>query len=140
MSLGQCKGTTRKGTPCQMRPLGGSEWCFNHDPGQARQRAEARSKGGRGGKRGRPSELAGSFKIETPKDALHLLAIAANELLALESTVSRNRALVQVAVSSLRVFEVAALEERIACLEAVAEGFRVDDLLPPTTTAGRYRQ
>ena len=123
MSERKCRGVTRSGAECRMRPLRDSEWCFAHDPRRAKERGMARRKGGQNGRRGKPSKHAGSFKIETPRDAMELLTIAANELLALDSTVPRNKALAQIAVNSLRVFEVAELAERVAALEALTDEY-----------------
>ncbi len=116
----RCRGTTKAGQPCGMKPLRGSEWCWNHDPALADVRARARRKGGMSGRRARPSPLAGSVEIRTPEDALNLLTHAANETLELDNSVSRNRALAYIADRALRGVEVAELEERIRALEAVA--------------------
>lgn len=42
----QCESKNKNGEPCGMA-AGASGWCFNHDPAEGRERAQARKKGGR---------------------------------------------------------------------------------------------
>ena len=43
----QCTARRRDGQRCMAPALGAGEFCYAHDPDRARERAEARSKGGR---------------------------------------------------------------------------------------------
>jgi hypothetical protein len=41
-----CRTTTENGAPCRMRPLRGSDYCFNHSPEHSAERDRARQRGG----------------------------------------------------------------------------------------------
>jgi hypothetical protein len=43
---GQCPGTKADGSPCPMRTMKGTDWCWNHQPGRELEREAARRKGG----------------------------------------------------------------------------------------------
>ena len=114
-----CAAHTSSGKPCKMRPLRGSTLCWNHSPESAEGRAAARSKGGRNGRRRIASPLAGHLRIASPTDLVALIELAINDTLALDNSVSRNKALAQLAVASLRVWEAVEVEARLRALEAL---------------------
>lgn len=122
-----CRGTTKSGDPCRMAPLKDSTFCWNHDPKTAKKREASRQKGGRASRRALPSELAGTIEIREAKDALALLTLAANETLRLDNSVSRNRALGDLAYKALRAIEITDLEARIVALEEASNGREDDD-------------
>src|SRR5215204_4872254 len=57
--MARCSGITRAGTACKGTPIGGSTYCYVHDPAHAEQRRRHGVRGGKRGGRGRPqAELA----------------------------------------------------------------------------------
>jgi hypothetical protein len=57
--LSRCTAIKLDGERCKGRAIGGSEWCWNHDPAHADAHRHHGARGGRRGGRGRPtSELA----------------------------------------------------------------------------------
>lgn len=112
----QCSAMTAGGDRCQAYALTGSERCFWHSPGAARDRAAARSAGGRA-RHGRRLEPGEPVSLKTPAEALQLLERAAGDLLSLEISVSRSRALCQVAVAAVQVWQQTELEQRVSALE-----------------------
>ena len=62
--------------------------------------------------------------LRDPEQALRVLEIALVDTLSLANSVPRNRTLVTIAQTGLKVFEMADLEARVAALEA-AGGSRI---------------
>ena|SRR5215218_6567716 len=57
--MGRCTAIKPSGDRCRGRAIGGSEWCWNHDPAHAEARRRHGARGGKRGGRGRPqAELA----------------------------------------------------------------------------------
>jgi len=113
-----CKAKTQSGKPCKMRPIKGSDYCFNHDPAAAAQRAVARKRGGES----RHNPHAGDLntipeRISNIQDVRRILDYVRNELLTLENSIGRNRELRALSETYMRSFEIGELEERIAALE-----------------------
>lgn len=90
-----------------------------HDPARAKQRHRAQQAGGyarhgrRIGKVGAPEQVA----IQDVGDLLTLLTSTVNDLLALENSIARGRALLLAVSTGVKVLEVGALEERLSALE-----------------------
>jgi hypothetical protein len=82
--------------------------------------AEARRKGGaaRHGRRIGPTGDNEPVKLATLADVLALLERTAGDLLQLENSVSRGRALVSLAQAWADCYETSELEKRVAALEA----------------------
>jgi hypothetical protein len=121
--MAQCKAKTQTGKPCKMRPIKGSDYCFNHDPAAAAQRAAARKRGGEA----RHTAHAGDpaivpEQIGNIQDARKILDYVKDELLAMDNTIARNRALLALFDSFAKALEIGELEERIAALEARLNG------------------
>jgi len=124
-----CSGIGRDGGLCRMAPLKGSDWCWNHSPEKARERAEARK---RGGSRSRPPGTV--LDTEEPLDGLPLalgdmqavqsaLDLIWRDTLRQENSGQRSRTLVTIALAAIKVLEVGEVEERIRALEqAIAQG------------------
>jgi len=98
--------------------LHGSWYCFQHDPSKAQERHEARARGGRArhgrkldGDRGQVVEL------RTLSDVVRLVEGAVGDLLTLENSVSRARAVGYLATVAVKALAASDLEERIARLE-----------------------
>ena len=114
----RCRAVNRRGEPCQAYTVAGSSWCFWHDPERAAERKEARSRGGLA-RHGRKLAGGDPVQIRSVADLLALLEAAAGDLLALEPSIGRARALAYLVASGLRVLEVGELERRIGALEEV---------------------
>jgi len=115
----RCAALTRDGTPCQAWAGDGSKFCYWHDPERAEDRQRARAKGGRArhGRTVNPPGGRGPVTIETAADVLPILQRAINDVLALENSISRARALGYLAGQVVKAFEVTELQERVEVLE-----------------------
>ena len=115
----QCQGKNRRGEPCNA-PAGDSGLCFWHAPARAKERAEARSRGGRA-RHGRTIGAtgdAGPVSVQTMAEVVTLLERAVNDVLRLENSLQRARTIATLANVVIKALEFATLEERIAALEA----------------------
>lgn len=122
-SARRCAATTRRGHPCRMRSLQGSDLCWSHDPSVALDRRRASSLGGAKSRRSSCFGSKAVIEMLSPDDALALLSLAADDTLALENTTARSRVLVSLALAAVTVWEAVALEKRVQELEATAEGW-----------------
>lgn len=114
----QCKGVTLSGKPCGMKPIAGGAYCFNHAPGQARARAEARKRGGEN--RHTPHYADASqlpAEVKTLDDARGLLGYTLAEVVGMDNSIARARVLLALFDSFIKSFEVGELEQRIQALE-----------------------
>jgi hypothetical protein len=116
----RCTATKADGTPCQAWACEGSAYCFWHDPDQAQARREARARGG-AARHGRHIGTAGGgdpVALADVGDVLPILERAINDLLQLENSVARARALGYLCGQAVKVFEVTDLERRLEALES----------------------
>lgn len=116
-----CKATRKNGVACASYAVEGSAFCFWHCPDKARERKEARSRGGRA-RHGR--RLAGDHqgvKLESLADVVRLVEGAVKDVSALENSIARARCLGYLAGVAVKALQVADLEERILRLEAWSE-------------------
>ena len=60
----RCTAIKPNGERCKGTSIGGSEWCWNHDPEHAAAQRRAGSKGGKRDGRGRPSAELGALRVE----------------------------------------------------------------------------
>ena len=114
-----CTATTADGKPCGSPALRGEPFCNMHHPDHAAEVAEARRLGGL--RHRKEATLTAVYDLGDPgtiEGAVRLLHIAALDTLALENSVARNRTLVAVASTSVRVIEAADLADRVAALES----------------------
>lgn len=120
-----CKATTKRGGPCAAYALPHSDFCFHHDPACSRERNEARRKGGRA-RHGRKIQVAAdvpSVALQEVRDVLPLLSQAIRDVLLLENSIARARAIGYLAGVAVRALELSELEDRVAALEtSLAEG------------------
>jgi hypothetical protein len=94
-------------------------FCFWHAPETAEEAAEARRLGGlHRRKKKSVAAVYGFGGLRTIADNQTLLETAAIETLAIENSISRNRALAGYASIGAKLIEVGDLEERVAVLEA----------------------
>ncbi len=117
---GGCQEPTRDGSSCGMPKLTDSAYCFAHDPRRARDRAEARLRGGRNRRVAR-----GSAPPKSPPRLRDVGAIQAQleklllDTLQMENSAQRNRTggtLLGIALDCLKIGEI---ETRLAALEAM---------------------
>jgi len=113
-----CQARTKSGEPCRAFPVEGSDYCFAHDPNLARKRKEARAAGGRA-RHGRNLTTSGGepVKLASVADVCVLLERTARDLLTLENSVARARAVAYVCGQAVKALEVGDLEARIVALE-----------------------
>jgi hypothetical protein len=118
-----CKAITKGGQPCQSFTVTGSDFCIMHSPERAGAIAEARRRGGqaRHGRKVGPVGDAEAVQLATVADVLDLLKRTADNLLALENSVSRGRAIIALATAWGTLWESSELERRLAALEAERE-------------------
>lgn len=97
--------------------------CWVHDPDRRAERQEARRRGGRAtrsGPRGAPPE---NWSLRNPEDVLTLLEVAARDALRLRNSAARTRALVAVARAAVLALEHREVEDRLALVEAMVQGY-----------------
>jgi hypothetical protein len=94
--------------------------CFMHDPEHAKEAAEARELGGR--RRKRESTISAAFDFEGLDDVpklRRLLEIVGVDLLGLENSIPRGRAIISLVQAAAKLLEVGEHEERLETIEAV---------------------
>ena len=114
-----CKGITNGGERCSAPPLIDGAYCFWHDPDHQADAAEARRVGGL--RRKRESTLQGAYQVEgtdSIEGIRRFLDVAMFDLLSLENSVQRNRAIISGVLVAAKLHEVGEMEERMAAVEA----------------------
>jgi hypothetical protein len=117
-----CNFVKTDGERCRAPPLHDSENCFVHAPEHAGEMAEARRLGGL--RRKREGTLAGAFDIEGLADVSGLrrvLDITLADLLGLDNSIPRARALIALVGAGSKLLEVGEHEERLEALEAAVK-------------------
>jgi predicted transcriptional regulator len=95
-----------------------SEFCFTHAPERAKERARAHKRGGQN--RITPKVGTWNKRIATIADALDCLNdLILPDLIALENTVPRARALIAAIESAIRAIDAGELETRLTALERI---------------------
>ena len=125
-SLGSlCKATNKRGDPCGAYSLLDSDFCFAHCPSKAAARKAARSAGGRarhGRSLGAVATGDQGVKLGSVGDVVALLQETVRDVLTLENSIGRARAVGYLAGIAVRALEVSDLEQRIAVLERKVGG------------------
>jgi hypothetical protein len=114
-----CLASRRDGQPCGATPTL-SGYCFMHDPDRVEAAAEARELGGK--RRRREGTIAGAFDFEGLDDVpklRRLLEIIGVDLLGLENSIARARAIISLVQAAAKLLEVGEHEERLEAIEAV---------------------
>lgn len=122
-----CAARGPTGKPCQSPPLHDSEYCFMHSPEYAQDAQEARRLGGL--RRKKEATVSGAYDVEglnSVKDIQRILEIAMLDTLAMENSMSRNRTLIYLALTALKVLEVGGHEDRITALEQAISDKKVE--------------
>jgi len=126
-----CTYLMPSGRLCRATPLRDEPFCFWHSPETAEEAAEARRIGGlHRRKKKTVGAIYGFHGLRTIEDNQALLETAAIETLALENSISRNRALAGFAAVGAKLIEVGELEARLAVVE-IALGSGDDDQPDP---------
>ena len=124
-----CKALNEKGEPCKTPPIIGSDLCFWHHPDYEKQAADARRAGG--ANHAREQTLKAVFDlagVTTIEDLQRVVDIALLGLLSLENSVSRDRALLNVASTGARLIETGELAAKVEALGSVLEPRLQSDL------------
>lgn len=124
--MAACEGVTKSGQPCGAPALRGGRFCFMHDPDVAAERKAARRRGGRR-RHGRDIGTTGAgadadaIQLDTAGDVLALVRRAVVDVLQLENSIARARAVATLANTALQALQVADLAERLTALEEALE-------------------
>ena len=121
MSEKTCKAKTASGGKCKARPLKGRRYCFTHDPKNAKQRAQARRKGGLRS-RTPHSDKTLPEQVTTIQEARDILIYAMAEIQPMENSIARARLLIALFDSFIKSIEIGEHEQRIAALEVQKNG------------------
>lgn len=97
--------------------MAGADWCWFHAPDRDADRRAARSRGGVA-RHGRTLATgARSVQLGSVADVVKVVERALSDLLSLENSIARARAVAQLAGAALKALELAQLEQRILALE-----------------------
>lgn len=114
-----CKAKTTSGAPCAMAALKGDDYCYTHSAGAAAARAKSRKKGGQRTRPGHGSDGANiPENITTIAQAMTILDYTLRELLQLENSVQRARALIALVGGYVDAVKVGEIEARMIAIEA----------------------
>ena len=118
----QCKASSSSGDRCQAYAVEGSAYCYWHAPELADVRKEARSAGGRARHGRKLGTDRTRVTLASLADVVELVERAVNDLLQLETSISRARAIGYLAGVACKALEASDLEQRIARLEEQVKG------------------
>jgi hypothetical protein len=103
-----------------MRPLAGSDWCWNHSEAHAAQRDAARRLGGQRGSRRATGPVPDGLTLRDVPSIQAVFEQALRDCLALDNSVQRARTVGYLGSLALQALEVGSIEERLSALEAAA--------------------
>lgn len=113
-----CKATKTNGQPCGGFAVGDGDYCYQHEPSRAKDRAEARRRGGYArGAAHAGDKTALPEKVRSVKDVYAILDYTLAETTALDNSVNRTRAIIALSECYLHAIEVGEHEDRIQALE-----------------------
>ena len=115
-----CRQQRLNGAPCSANPLRDSEFCIMHDPEHVQVIAEARRLGGL--RRRREVTVQGAYDFEgldTVPKIRRLVEIAVLDVLGLENSIARARALAYFAGIASDLLKTGELEDRVRTIEAI---------------------
>jgi hypothetical protein len=112
----RCQAIGTKG-PCGMAPMRDSDWCFNHDPARAADRARARKLGGQRGNRSAAGPAGDPVPLRTVADVLALVEQVVGDAYAMDLSAERCRVLLGAAGQAMKAIEVGEIEARLEALE-----------------------
>lgn len=117
-----CKALNQEGQPCQAPPITDEDLCFWHHPDYSAQVDQARRSGGTA--RAREYALRYIYQIETldsHERILRLIDLATTELLSLENSVARDRALLGAASTAAGLLPLGKLADDLEKIRSVLE-------------------
>ena len=123
-----CSFTMPDGRLCRAGPQIDRRYCFAHDPERAAEAAEARRLGGL--RRRKEGTLAVAYdlpSLDTVEGIRRIFEIVRADLLGLENSIGRARALIAAGSAATKLLMVGDYEERIRTLEAVVGRRPADD-------------
>ncbi len=116
-----CKASTVAGSPCQARPMQGSDYCYLHDPAVSEdEKRDARS---RGGKENQITVISPQppLKLKSAKDAIVLLEETINGVRSGKLDVKIANCLGFLTDKLLKAYEVAELSDKVEVMERFLE-------------------
>ena len=122
MPTKRCSAKTALGQPCKATPRGDSGLCLWHDPELVEVAKEARRAGGQ--RRKREVTVLAAYEVDglaTIPEIRRVVEIAVSELLGMDNSVSRVRALLSAAQVATSLLEKGEFEDRLTAIEAVLE-------------------
>src|SRR5690349_21650623 len=115
----KCKAKTATGKPCKMNAIKGGRFCFTHAPETRQAQAAARRLGGKNSSTPHAGNAADiPADIASIAEAGKILKYTLAELIVMENSIPRARALLALFDSYIKSFEIGELEMRIQALEA----------------------
>ncbi len=114
----QCQAKRRNGEPCN-GSANESGYCFTHNPGFSKERAEARRKGGL--QKAAPHFADDSQiprQVRSIEGALSILDYTLQEIIGLSNGIQRGRLLVSIAHGYIEALKVGEPEERLEAIES----------------------
>ena len=114
---------TKNGKRCRAHTIINSQYCFFHDPSNAKKRANARKQGGFN--RRIIKRIQQEYHpIKSIKDINAILESAINEARTLESSQSQLRVLAYLCQIALKGQEIGSLEERLSAAEEIIDDIK----------------
>ena len=114
----KCKARNKGGKQCKANALRGGNFCFTHEPKNAAAAARARKLGGHNSATPHGGNVeAIPADIASLEDAGKILNYTLTELLVMDNSIPRARALLAVVDSYIKSIEIGELEKRIQALE-----------------------
>jgi hypothetical protein len=113
----RCQAVAKGGKPCPQRALPDGNYCYMHDPALAKERSEARRRGGLNKRVQKASDVDRPARLRSVEDVLRLLEETLADTRLLENGANRSKVFVSIALAALRALEVGQLEERLEALE-----------------------
>jgi hypothetical protein len=115
----RCGLNRRDGQPCRATPGRDAPFCFVHDPAKREMAAEARHLGGL--RRRGPQTLKQVYNVgglATVVEIGRYLEVALSDLLALDNSVARNRALIAGVLAAVQLHEHGELAAQVRAIRA----------------------
>jgi hypothetical protein len=119
----KCQQKTKDGKACQIPAMKGSKYCFTHNPATRQAQAEARKMGGYNSHipHGPINPDVIPDEINTISDAGQILHYVLGELIVMDNSVPRNRALISVAAGYIDAIKTGEIETQLKELLAVLQ-------------------
>ena len=122
MPTKRCSAKTALGEPCKATPRGDSGLCLWHDPELVEVANEARRAGGQ--RRKREVTVLAAYEVDglaSIPEIRRVVEVVVSDLLGMENSVARARALLSAAQVATSLLEKGETEERLRAIEAVLE-------------------